>query len=100
MGHSQGYFLEAYWLPGPPARERETNTSWMSSQRALCFFRSMIAAVLRPLASVMNRMPFMENLRLEFYSGVGLFRRRSKTPTQGRCASLNGAPSRLFRGSG
>jgi hypothetical protein len=31
--------------------EQDTKTSWMSCQSALCFFRSMIAAGLRPFAS-------------------------------------------------
>jgi hypothetical protein len=35
-------------------RDRETSTSSISSHSALCFLRSITAAVLRPFASVMN----------------------------------------------
>src|SRR5215469_16201417 len=35
-------------------REWNTRTTWISSQRALCFFRSMIAAILQPFVSAMN----------------------------------------------
>ena len=43
-------------------RDRETSTSSMSSQCALCFWRSMTAAVLRPFSSGMNCIPVIVGL--------------------------------------
>lgn len=47
-------------IPFSCLRDCETRTSWISSHSALCFLRSITAAVLRPLSSVMNCIPLMK----------------------------------------